>query len=67
MRNTYYCYIDEKKLTEAEWEKAHAFEVENDMDDEDGYWHCDTYELYCKAFDECMADQIERRDYLRKT
>ena len=64
-RNDYYCYVDEKKMTEAEWNAQHTKEVENDMCDYYGYWHCDTYELYSKAFDKCMASQIKNRDSLR--
>lgn len=64
--NSYYCFVDEKKLTKAEWEIAHKRDVEEAFVDEFGYWHCDTFENYSKAFDEHMAHQIEKRDYLRK-
>ena len=63
--NTYYCFIDETKMTEAEWNEIHDKEVENRMFDEWGYWHCNTYEAYSTSFDECMAAQIKTRDSLR--
>lgn len=64
--NDYFCTINETKLTETEWNEVHAKEVENEMFDECGYWHCNSYTSYSASFDRCMKEQIERRDYLRR-
>lgn len=64
--NTYFCFIDEKKLTEIEWNKIHAEEVANHDYDMYGYYHCDSYTAYSESFDRCMAEQVERRGWLRE-
>ena len=64
--NSYFCHINETKLTEAEWNEVHAKEVADKMFDMYGYWHCNSYVSYSASFDRCMKEQIERRDYLRR-
>ena len=65
MFNAYFCFINDTKLTETEWNAVHAKEVADKMFDEFGYWHCNSYVAYSASFDRCMAEQIERRESLR--
>ena len=66
MFNAYFCFIDEIKLTEIEWNAIHAFEVANKLFDNYGYHHCNSYIAYSASFDRCMATQIANRELARK-
>ena len=64
-----YIYVNDKKLTEAEWAVAHKTDVEECRFDDFGetvYWMGNTYADYCKDFDSQMANQVATRDWLRK-
>lgn len=62
----YFCYVNEEKLNEAEWNEAHKHDVEHGFEYYGEYWHCNSYADYSKEFDDCMAAQIRNRDNLRK-
>ena len=67
--NEYTCFINEKKLTEEEWNKVHAKEVAESglyYDEGFGYWHCFSYIAYSASFDRCMVIRIEERGWLRE-
>ena len=61
-----YIYVNEEKLTEAEWNEVHANDVDGDYCDNGEYWHMNSYAEYSKDFDEQMASQVKTRDWLRK-
>ena len=63
--NETFCFIDETKLTESEWEKVHAEEVADGDFFPYGYFHCYSYVAYSASFDRCMERQIRNRDSLR--
>lgn len=65
MYNSTFCFIDETKLTEEEWNKVHAEEVADHDFFPYGYFHCFSYVAYSASFDRCMAHQIKTRDELR--
>lgn len=64
-----YTYVNDKKLTEAEWLVEHKKDVEDfrfDDFEETTYWMGNSYAEYVKEFTEQMAQQIATRDWLRK-
>jgi len=66
MYNSTFCFIDETKLTEEEWNKVHAEEVADHDFFPYGYFHCFSYVAYSASFDRCMEMQIRNRDSLRE-
>lgn len=63
--NETFCFIDETKMTETEWEEAHADEVAYHRPEIFGYFYCDSYAAYSASFDRCMEMQIRNRESLR--